>query len=154
MVSPEGRLRELGIELPPPPLPLGAYVEAVRTGNLLFLSGTLALDLGVPQFVGRLGESVSVDEGRTACRLATLNALSLARAHLGSLDSVTRLVRLAVSLATTHEFTLHPQVANGASELLVDLFGPEKLSTRIVYGVYSLPLGACALVELTLEVGA
>jgi enamine deaminase RidA (YjgF/YER057c/UK114 family) len=154
MVSAEGRLRELGIELPPPPLPLGAYVEAVRTGNLLFLSGTLALDLGIPQFVGRLGESVSVDEGRLACRLATLNALSLARAHLGSLDSVTRLVRLAVSLATTPEFTLHPQVANGASELLVDLFGPDKLSTRIVYGVYSLPLGACALVELILEVGA
>jgi enamine deaminase RidA (YjgF/YER057c/UK114 family) len=153
-VNAEGRLRELGITLPPPPLPLGAYVEAVRAGNLLFLSGTLPLDLGVPKYVGRLGESVSVDEGRLACRLATLNALSLARAHLRSMDSVTRVVRLAVSLATTHEFTLHPKVADGASELLVELFGPEKKSTRIVYGVYSLPAGACALVELILEVAA
>jgi YjgF/chorismate_mutase-like, putative endoribonuclease len=114
----------------------------------------LPLDLGVPKYIGRLGESVSVDDGRLACRLATLNALSLARAHLGSIDTVTRVVRLTVSLATTHEFTLHPKVADAASEMLVDLFGPEKMSTRMVYGVSSLPAGVCTIVELILEVSA
>jgi enamine deaminase RidA (YjgF/YER057c/UK114 family) len=153
MVSAEVRLGELEIELPPPPVPLGAYVEAVRSGNLLFLSGTLPLELGTPKFVGRLGDSLNVEQGRLASRLAMLNALSLARAHLGSLDAVTRVVRSTVSLATTHDFILHAKVADAASELLVNLFGPEKIPTRMVYGVSSLPAGVCAVVELILEVG-
>src|SRR4051812_27675711 len=112
MVSAEVRLGELEIELPPPPVPLGAYVEAVRSGNLLFLSGTLPLELGTPKFVGRLGDSLNVEQGRLASRLAMLNALSLARAHLGSLDAITRVVRSTVSLATTHDFILHAKVAD------------------------------------------
>jgi enamine deaminase RidA (YjgF/YER057c/UK114 family) len=154
VVSAEGRLKELGIELPRPPVPLGAYVEAVRTGTLLFLSGTLPLDLGVPAFLGRFGESVNLEAGRRACHLATLNALSLARAHLGSIDRVMRVVRLTVSLATTSDFDQHPKVADAASELLNDVFGPDKMGTRMVYGVSSLPAGVCTVVEIILEVRA
>ena len=148
----EERLADLGIELPHPPAPLGAYVEAVQTGNLLFLSGTLPLEGGVPRFVGRIGGDLSMEDGRRATYLATLNALAAARAHLRSLDRVTRLVRLAVSLVTTSEFREHARVADAASELLGTVFGADRTSTRMVYGVGSLAVGVCVVVELIVEV--
>ena len=148
----EERLRDLGIELPHPPAPLGAYVEAVQTGNLLFLSGTLPLEGGTPKFVGRIGGDLSVEDGRRATYLATLNALAAARAHLRSLDRVMRVVRLAVSVVTTSEFREHARVADAASELLGTVFGADKTSTRMVYGVGSLAVGVCVVVELILEV--
>jgi enamine deaminase RidA (YjgF/YER057c/UK114 family) len=144
---------DLNIKLPPAPTPLGAYVEAVQTGNLLFLSGTLPVEAGVPKFVGRIGGELSLEEGRAATRLAALNALALVRKHLGSLGRVTRVVRLAVNMVTTPEFRDHPKVADAASELLVSVFGADKISTRQVLGVASLPLGLCVELELTLEIG-
>jgi enamine deaminase RidA (YjgF/YER057c/UK114 family) len=148
----ELRLQEQGIELPNPPQPLGAYVEAVRTGNLLFLSGTLPIEDGKPCYLGHLGKELSVEDGRAATRLAALNALALARNYLGSLDRVTRVVRLGVSLATTADFREHATVADGASELMVGAFGVEKTSTRLVFGMASLPLGASVVLEVILEV--
>ncbi len=148
----EARLRDLGIDLPHPPAPLGAYLEAVQTGSLLFLSGTLPLEGGIPKFVGRLGGELSLEDGRRATHLAALNALAAAREHLGSLDRVMRVVRLTVSLVATPEFRQHPGVADAASELLAALFGPERRSSRMVYGVASLPMGVCVVVELILEV--
>jgi enamine deaminase RidA (YjgF/YER057c/UK114 family) len=148
----EKRLSDLEIDLPHPPAPLGAYVEAVQTGSLVFLSGTLPLEGGIPKFIGRIGGELSVEDGRRATRLATLNALAAAREHLGSLDRVTRVVRLTVSLVTTNEFHQHPRVADAASELLATVFGAGKASTRMVYGVASLPVGVCVVVELILEV--
>jgi enamine deaminase RidA (YjgF/YER057c/UK114 family) len=148
------RLKDLGISLPRPPTPLGAYVEAVQTGNLLFLSGTLPVEGGAPKFLGRIGGELSVDEGRRATRLAALNALALAKEHLGSLDKVTRVVRLGVSLVTTPDFREHPKVADAASELLVSVFGPSKTSTRLVFGMASLPLGVCVVLEFILEISA
>jgi enamine deaminase RidA (YjgF/YER057c/UK114 family) len=145
--SAEQRLKELGIELPHPPAPLGAYVEAVQSGNLLFLSGTLPVEKGVPQFLGRLGAEMGVEDGRRATRLAALNALAIAKGHLGSLDRVTRVVRLGISLATTPEFREHPKVADAASELFVDVFGTDKTSTRLVFGMASLPVGVCVVLE-------
>ena len=150
--SAEQRLKDLGIELPRPPTPLGAYVEAVQTGNLLFLSGTLPVEGGVPKFLGRIGGELSVEDGRRATRLAALNALALAKQHLGSLDKVTRVVRLGVSLVTTPEFREHPKVADAASELLVSVFGADKTSTRLVYGMASLPVGVCVVLEVILEI--
>lgn len=138
------------ISLPAPPKPLGAYVEAVQAGNLLFLSGTVPVEGGVPKFLGHLGEELSIEDGRSATRLATLNALALARQHLGSLDKVARVIRLTVSLATTPEFRDHPKVADAASELLADVFGRDKTSTRMVSGAVSLPLGVCVVVEIIL----
>ena len=148
----EGRLKELGIELPQPPQPLGAYVEAVQTGNLLFLSGTLPVEAGKAKYVGRVGAELTLEEGAAATRLAALNSLALAREHLGSLDKVTKVVRLSVALVATPDFQAHPRVADGASELLVSIFGRERISTRAVLGVSSLPLGACVETEMVFEV--
>lgn len=149
-VSAEQRLKALDIALPTPPKPLGAYVEAVQVGNLLFLSGALPVKDREPQFVGRIGGELTIEDGRRATRLATLNALALAKDYLGSLDKVSRVVRLTVSLAATPEFRAHPEVADAASELLADLFGSDKASTRMVAGVLSLPVGVCAIIELIL----
>jgi len=150
-VSAEQRLKELGINLPRPPSPLGAYVEAVQTGNLLVLSGTLSIEEGVPRFQGRIGGELSVEDGRRATRLAVLNALALVKEHLGSLDKVKRVVRLGVSIVTTPDFREHPKVADAASEILGSVFGSDKTSTRVVLGVASLPVGVCAEVDLIFE---
>ena len=152
--SAERRLKDLGIDLPHPPTPLGAYVEAVRAGNLLFLSGTLPVEGGAAKFLGRIGGELSIEDGRRATRLAALNALALVKNQLGSLDKVTRVVRLGVSLVTTPDFREHPKVADAASELLVSVFGPDKTSTRMVVGVASLPLGVCVVVEVIFEIEA
>ena len=151
--SAEERLKALGITLPPPPTPLGTYVEALQSGNLLFLSGTLPVQAGSPQFQGRIGDDLSVEDGRRAARLAALNAIALAREHLGSLDRVKRLVRLGVSLVTTPGFRDHPKVADAASELLEEVFGPDGISTRLVLGMASLPVGVCVELEAIFEIG-
>ena len=147
--SAEQRLKASGIELPPAPKPLGAYVEAVQVGNLLFVSGALPLQGGVPKFIGRLGGELSIEEGRSAARLAALNALALVRQHLGSLDKVQRLGQLTVTLATTPDFQDHPKVADGASELFAEVFGADRVPTRTVSGVTSLPKGTCVVVLIT-----
>ncbi len=150
--SAEGRLKQLAIELPAPPAPFGVYAEAVRTGNLLFLTGMLPTEGRSAKFVGRLGAELNVEEARDAARLAAINALAVARQYLGSLDMVTRIVRLGVSLATSGDVRDHPKVADGASELLQDVFGKEKNPTRLVYGVASLPLGTPVELEIIFEV--
>src|SRR5438309_2680195 len=116
----EKRLQELGIELPAPPEPFGTYVEAVQTGNLLFLSGMLPTEGHGAKFIGRVGAELDVEAGRQAARLAALNVLAVARQHLGSLDKVTRVVRLGVSVATSGDVRDQPKVADAASELLQD----------------------------------
>jgi enamine deaminase RidA (YjgF/YER057c/UK114 family) len=152
--SAERRLQELGIELTPPPTPFGAYVEAVQTGNLLFLSGMLPAVGHEPKFVGRLGKELDANSGREAVRIAALNVLSAARQKLGSLDRVTRVVRLGVYLATHGDFFDQPKVADAASELFRDVFGEDKISVRIVLGMASLPLGMPVELEVIMEVEA
>jgi enamine deaminase RidA (YjgF/YER057c/UK114 family) len=148
----EQRLKELGVVLPGAPRPLGAYVESVQSGNLLFLSGMLPVKDGKLQFVGRLGKELDESAGREALRTATLNALAAAKAHLGSLDRVTRVVSVKVYLATAGDFYNQPIVADAASELLRGVFGEDKISVRAVLGVASLPLGAPVMLEVTFEV--
>jgi enamine deaminase RidA (YjgF/YER057c/UK114 family) len=150
--SAEQRLKELGIKLPAPPQPFGTYAEAVQTGNLLFLTGMLPTEGSGAKFIGRVGAELDVQAGRQAARLAALNALAVARQHLGSLDKVTRIVRLGVSVATEGDVREHPKVADGASELLQDVFGRDKNPSRLVYGVASLPLGTPIELELIFEV--
>ena len=148
----ERRLRELGIELPKPPAPFGTYVEAVQTGNLLFLSGMLPTEGHGAKFVGRVGAELDVETGRKAAHLAALNVLAVARQHLGSLDRVTRIVRLGVSVATVGDLRDQPKVADAASDLLQDVFGKDKSPCRMVYGVASLPLGTPVELEVIFEV--
>jgi enamine deaminase RidA (YjgF/YER057c/UK114 family) len=150
----EQRLKDLGIKLPPPPEPFGTYVEAVQTGNLLFLTGMLPTEGRAAKFIGRVGAELDVEAGRQAAYLAALNGLAVAREHLGSLDKVTRIVRLGVSVATSGDVRDQPKVADGASELLQDIFGKEKNPSRLVYGVASLPLGAPVELEIIFEVGS
>jgi enamine deaminase RidA (YjgF/YER057c/UK114 family) len=151
-VRAEQRLKELGIKLPAPPEPFGAYVEAVQTGNLLFLSGMLPTEGHGAKFIGRLGAELDVEAARKAAHLAALNVLAVARQQLGSLDKVTRVVRLGVSLATSGDVRDQPRVADAASELLQDVFGKDRSPCRLVYGVASLPLGTPVELEVIFEV--
>jgi len=148
----EQRLKELGIKLPAPPEPFGTYVEAVQTGNLLFLTGMLPTEGRAAKFIGRVGAELDVEAGRQAAYLAALNGLAVAREHLGSLDKITRIVRLGVSVATSGDVRDQPKVADGASELLQDIFGKERNPSRLVYGVASLPLGTPVELEIIFEV--
>jgi enamine deaminase RidA (YjgF/YER057c/UK114 family) len=150
--SAEQRLKELGIDLPTPPQPFGTYAEAVQTGNLLFLSGMLPTEGRSAKFVGRVGAELDVETGRKAAYLAGLNALAVAREHLGSLDKVTCVVRLGVLVATAGDVRDQPKVADAASDLLQDVFGKDKNPCRMVYGVASLPLGTPVELELIFEV--
>jgi enamine deaminase RidA (YjgF/YER057c/UK114 family) len=150
----EQRLSESGITLPPPPTPFGAYVEGLQVGNLLILSGMLPVVGNEPQYVGRVGGALSIDNGRKAAAAACLNALSAARAHLGSLDRITGVVKLGVYIATEGDVRDHPKIADGASELLLRIFGAAMLSPRVVLGVASLPLGLPIEIELVFEVAA
>lgn len=153
-ITAEHRLKELGIKLPVPPQPFGTYVEAVQAGNLLFLSGMLPTEGREAKFVGRIGAELDVEAGRKAAHLAALNGLAVAREHLGSLDKVSRIVRIGVLVATSGDVRNQPKVADGASELLQDVFGKAKNPSRLVYGVASLPLGTPVEVELIFEVSA
>jgi enamine deaminase RidA (YjgF/YER057c/UK114 family) len=150
--SADRRLRDLGISLPDAPTPFGSYVEAVQTGNLLFLSGMLPVLNHKPGYLGRLGKELDVEAGRDAVYMAALGALAVARQHLGSLDRITRVVRLGVFMATSEDFSDQPRVADGASDLFRDVFGSNKLAARLVIGVASLPLGMPVELEVIFEI--
>jgi len=149
--GPGSRLRELGVALPAPPSPLGAYVETSCVGSLLFVSGTLPLVDRKLAISGRIGKDLPVSQGQEAARLAALNALAAAKEYVGDLDKIKKLVKLTVQLATTEDFTEHAAVADGASNLFVQLFGPEAGHVRVVYGVYSLPVRTPVVVETIFE---
>jgi enamine deaminase RidA (YjgF/YER057c/UK114 family) len=146
------RLQELGIQLPAPSTPFGSYVETVQTGNLLFLSGMLPVVDHKPKYVGRLGKELDAETGRDAVYAAALNVLAAAKEHLGSLDRVTRVVRLGVFMATHGDFFDQPKVADAASDLFRDVFGNEKMAVRQVIGVASLPYGMPIELEVIFEV--
>jgi enamine deaminase RidA (YjgF/YER057c/UK114 family) len=154
LATAEQRLRELDINLPAAPEPFGIYAEAVQTGNLLFLTGMLPTIGRAAKFIGRIGAELDAETGRKAAHLAAINALAVARQRLGSLDKVTQIVRLGVSVATSGDVRDQPKIADGASELLQDVFGKDKNPSRLVYGVASLPLGVPVELELIFEVSA
>ncbi len=150
--SAELQLKELGIRLTAPPTPFGNYVEVTRTGNLLFLTGMLPVVDHKPKYVGCLGKELNAEAGWDAARTAALSALAAIKARLGSLDRVTRIVRLGVFMAAHGDFLDHPKVADGASDLFASVFGERGISARIVIGVASLPLGVPVEVEVIAEV--
>ncbi len=161
MVSPKGsqpdsaerRLQDLGIQLPAPPTPFGTYVETVQTGNLLFFSGMLPVVDHKPKYIGRVGKELDTEAGRDAAYTAALGVLAVAKQHLGSLDRVTRVVRLGVFIATSEDYVDHPKVADAVSDLFRDIFGLEKTSVRVIVGAASLPLGVPIELDVIFEVG-
>jgi enamine deaminase RidA (YjgF/YER057c/UK114 family) len=150
-MSVQDRLQALGISLPPVAVPAAAYVPFVRTGPLVFLSGHIARRDGKP-WVGQLGLTMTTEEGRGAARAIAIDLLGSLQAAAGSLDRVARIVKVLSLVNSTPTFTEHHLVTNGASELLVEVFGPEiGAHARSAFGVAQIPLGACVEIELIAE---
>jgi enamine deaminase RidA (YjgF/YER057c/UK114 family) len=148
------RLRELGVELPVPAAPVANYVPYAVTGNLVFIAGQVSVWNGQPRFVGKLGAGIDIAGGKEAARLCALNILAQLRAACGGdLDRVRRIVRVGGFVNCTAEFTDMPQVVNGASDLMVEVFGDAGRHARAAVGVSSLPLGVAVEVEATAEIG-
>jgi len=147
----ESRLLSLGIALPEPPGALGTYAMSTTSGSLMFLTGMLPIKDHAAVFRGRLGAEIDLEQGRMAARLAALNALAVMRHELGSLDRVARILRLGVFVATASAFREHPQVADGASLVIRDVFGAESNPCRLVIGVANLPLDTPVELELIAE---
>lgn len=145
------RLAELGLTLPEVPVPVASYVNAVRSGNLLHLSGGLPID-GDTKYLGKVPSQCPVEEAVEAARLALLGRLSVIKSELGSLDRVTRIVALNGYVNATADFTEHPRVINGASDLLLEIFGDKGKHSRTAIGVSSLPLGVAVELNLVVKV--
>lgn len=151
-LGPEERLHALGIELPEVSPAIANYVGAVRTGNLVFLAGHLPRDAEGEWVTGKLGADMTVEEGYEAARLATISLLATLKAEIGSLDEVVRIVKVFGMVNATDDFTQHPQVVNGASDLLGEVFGDKGRHARAAAGFSSLPLNAAVEVEMIVEV--
>lgn len=152
MSSPEERLAELGLAVPEVAAPVAAYVPAVRSGSYVFTSGQLPMREGRLIRTGKVGGDVSLDEAVECARQCALNALAAVRAQVGELSQVRRIVKVVAFVASTPDFTAQPQVANGASELLGEVFGDVGRHARSAVGVPVLPLDAPVEVELLVEV--
>jgi enamine deaminase RidA (YjgF/YER057c/UK114 family) len=150
-VNVEKRLTELGIILPEAPRPLAAYVPAVSSGNLLFVSGQLCLVNGELSHKGPVGREVSLEQGYQAARIAAINSLAIVKQELGSLDRVKRVVKIVGYVASEPDFYNQPKVVNGASELLGEVFGDQGRHARSAVGVNSLPLNASVEIEVIVE---
>lgn len=151
-MSVDATLESLGIELPAPPKPVASYVPAVLAGDLLFLSGMLPFRDGQVAITGKLGQDVTVERGAEAARLALLNALAVVKQELGSLDRVRRIVRVVGHVASASGFVQQPAVINGASDLLVQVFGEAGRHARVALGAAELPLHAAIELELLVQV--
>jgi len=149
--GPEARLAELGVELPETPAPAGAYVPATRTGNLIFTAGQLPFEGGELNLHGKVGDTVSPDRAREAARLCALNALAAAATETGGLMNIARIVKVTGFVASAPGFNGQPQVLNGASEFLGEVFGDAGLHARSAVGVAELPMDAPVEVELVVE---
>lgn len=151
-MSYEHKLKELALELPQPPKPLATYVPAVLAGNLLFLSGVLPMCNGQLVFSGKLGQDLTVEQGIEAAKLSILNALAIAKQELGTLNRITRVVKVVGYVASAKGFVQQPQVLNGASDLLVTIFGEAGRHARVAVGAAELPRGAAVEIEVIFSV--
>jgi enamine deaminase RidA (YjgF/YER057c/UK114 family) len=151
-LGPEARLRDLGIDLPPAAAPVASYVPVSVAGNLAFVAGQVPLEDGKPMVTGRLGAELETEEGARWARRCGLQALAALRAELGSLDRVARVVKVTVWVASTEVFTEQPKVANGASDLFVEVFGEAGKHARAAVSAPALPLGAPVEVEVVASV--
>lgn len=147
------KLKELGIKLPEPIAPVANYVPFVKSGNQIFISGQLPVENGEVKFVGKLGENIAVEEGQKAARICAINILSVLNSALGgNLDKVLRCVKLGIFVNSTPDFSNHPIVANGASDLMVEVFGAKGKHARFAMGAGSLPRGVAVEVDAVFEI--
>lgn len=151
-MSVEEKLKALGLSLPKPPKPVAAYIPAVKTGNLIFVSGQIPVVNGELKFKGKVGQDLSVEEGYEAAKICVLNALSIVKDLVGSLDKVKQIVRVVGYVNCSDDFKEPHKVVNGASELLVEIFGEKGKHARLALGTNILPLGATIELELIVEV--
>ena len=147
----EEKLESLGILLPTPPKPAGSYIPVVRTGNLVFVSGQIPMKDGQVQFKGQVPTSISVEEAQKAARLCIINVLAQLKAELGTLDKISRIVRVSGFVNSSSEFYEQPKIINTASDLLYEIFGEKGKHTRIAVGVASLPLNSAVEIDLIAE---
>lgn len=148
----EEKLNSLGIQLPEPAKPLAAYISAKQTGNFVFTAGQLPLVEGNLVATGLLGRDIDVEEAKAAAQICVVNALSAVKGVIGDLDKIKQVVRVVGYVASAQEFTQQPAVINGASELLLEVFGDAGRHARSAVGVAVLPLNAAVEVELTVEI--
>lgn len=150
--SPERRLRELGITLPPPPQPVANYVPLIEVGGLVFTSGAGPLKDGRPLMQGRVGEQLTLEEGYEAAKLVMLNLLSALRSHLGTLNRVEQIVKVLGFISSAPDFTRQPAVLNGASDLLISVFASRGQHARSAIGTSVLPFGIPVEIEMVVRV--
>jgi enamine deaminase RidA (YjgF/YER057c/UK114 family) len=151
-MSYESKLNALGLDLPSPPQPVATYIPAVRAGDLLFLSGVLPMRDGQLTFSGKLGRDLTLEEGTEAAKLCILNALAIAKQELGGLDRISRIVKVVGHVASAEGFVQQPQVLNGASDLLVAVFGEAGRHARVAVGAAELPRNAPVEIEVILSI--
>ena len=151
-MSIEEKLSQMGLPLPSAPTPAGAYVPTVRTGNLVFVSGQVPKQDGKIRFRGSIGDNLSLEDGQQAARFCTLNALAAIKGEIGDLALIRRIVKLTGYVRSATDFTAHPMIIDGASELLIELFGERGRHSRVAVGVGSLPLGVAVELEMIVEV--
>jgi len=146
------RLEALNILLPSPPKPVGSYVPVVITGNLAFVSGQIPIRDGKVIYAGKVSKDLSVEDAQRAARLCIINALAQIKTKLGSLDRISKIIRVSGFVNSPPEFTDQPKVINGASDLLFEIFGQKGQHTRIAIGVSSLPLNSAVEIDLIVEI--
>ncbi len=150
-MKPSEKLAQLGLTLPTVPTPIAAYVNCVRTGNLLFLSGGLPID-AESKIIGQVPRDVSIEEAQEGSRICILNRLAVIAAEIGSIDHISKIVTLNGFVSSAADFYDHPKVINGASELLLEIFGERGKHSRTALGVSALPLNVCVEINLVVEV--
>ena len=148
----EEKILELGLELPKISTPIASYIPAKKVGNLVFTSGQLPMVNGELTNTGFLGKEVSIEDANRAAQVCTLNALAAVKGVIGDLDQIKSIIRVVGYVASTPEFTKQPAVVNGASDLLLQIFGDEGKHARSAIGVSALPLNAPVEIELTVEI--
>lgn len=149
----DARLKELGIELPTPPAPVASYVPYVVSGNLVTISGQVTMGPQGLEYIGKVGAEVSLDDGKAAARLCAINVIAQVKAACGGdLDRVRRCVRVGVFVNAVADYTQHPEVANGASDLFMAVFGDAGKHARAAVGAGSLPRGVACEVEAVFEI--
>ena len=148
----EEKLSSLNISLPIPPKPAGSYIPVVRTGNLIFVSGQIPIKDGVVQFQGKVPTSISIEDAQKAARLCIINVLAQIKSEIGTLDKISKIVKVSGFVNSSPEFTEQPKIINAASDLLFEIFGQGGKHTRIAVGVASLPLNSSVEIDVIVEI--